>query len=178
MTKTLITNIRLEATEGEDTYKMWMTDDDLDQLRRATVSYRDDGCSNWADSSGCAPSRSPRLSQRTSAKPTPTITVTGCPEGRTPPDRAGSPETRTSPRMSSGLSGSTKTPRTSPPTNPSSTTLSSPPGFTGNALRELIGDPERRFNRIGREFPYNPEQPRKIPRGIRFPHQGHEQEFF
>lgn len=34
--------MRLEATEGEDTYKVWMTDEDLDQLRRATVSYRDD----------------------------------------------------------------------------------------------------------------------------------------
>ena len=34
--------MRIEATEGEDTYKVWMTDDDFDQLRRATVSYRDD----------------------------------------------------------------------------------------------------------------------------------------
>ncbi|GAA0530874.1 hypothetical protein ABNG02_02045 [Halorubrum ejinorense] len=34
--------MRLEAAEGEDIFKLWMTDDDLDQLRRATVSYRDD----------------------------------------------------------------------------------------------------------------------------------------
>lgn len=34
--------MRLEATNREDSYKVWMTDDDLDQLRRATVSYRDD----------------------------------------------------------------------------------------------------------------------------------------
>lgn len=34
--------MRPEATESEDTYKVWVTDDDLDQLRRATVLYRDD----------------------------------------------------------------------------------------------------------------------------------------
>jgi hypothetical protein len=34
--------MRLEATNREDSYKVWMTDDDLDKLRRATVSYRDD----------------------------------------------------------------------------------------------------------------------------------------
>jgi hypothetical protein len=34
--------MRPGATEDEDTFKVCMTDDDLDQLRRATVSYRDD----------------------------------------------------------------------------------------------------------------------------------------
>ncbi|SEH62934.1 Phage integrase family protein [Halopenitus malekzadehii] len=34
--------MRLEATNRTDTYKVWMTDNDLDQLRRAAVSYRDD----------------------------------------------------------------------------------------------------------------------------------------
>lgn len=37
-----VRNIGLETTESEDTYKMWMTDDDLDQLRRPAASYRDD----------------------------------------------------------------------------------------------------------------------------------------
>jgi len=35
-------DMRLEATSGDDQYKVWMTDDDLYQLRRAAVSYRDD----------------------------------------------------------------------------------------------------------------------------------------
>jgi hypothetical protein len=34
--------MRLEATESEDSFKLWITDDDLDRFRRATVSYRDD----------------------------------------------------------------------------------------------------------------------------------------
>jgi integrase len=32
----------LEATEKSDEYNVWLTDDDLDQLRRAAASHRDD----------------------------------------------------------------------------------------------------------------------------------------
>jgi integrase len=34
--------MRLEATAKGDEYNVWMTDDDLDQLRRAAASHRDD----------------------------------------------------------------------------------------------------------------------------------------
>jgi integrase len=34
--------MRLEATEHESRTKVWMTDEEIEQLRRATASYRDD----------------------------------------------------------------------------------------------------------------------------------------
>ena len=34
--------MRLEATNHEDRTKVWMTDDEIEELRRATASYRDD----------------------------------------------------------------------------------------------------------------------------------------
>jgi integrase len=34
--------MRLEATKAEDDYKVWMTDEEIEELRRATASYRDD----------------------------------------------------------------------------------------------------------------------------------------
>jgi len=34
--------MRLEATAKEDEYKVWMTDRELEELRRATASHRDD----------------------------------------------------------------------------------------------------------------------------------------
>jgi integrase len=34
--------MRLESTGKEGTYKVWMSDDELQQLRRATTNYRDD----------------------------------------------------------------------------------------------------------------------------------------
>ena len=34
--------MRLEATESPDQYKVWMTDDEIEDLRRATAGYRDD----------------------------------------------------------------------------------------------------------------------------------------
>jgi integrase len=34
--------MRLEATESEDGYKVWLTDSEIEDLRRAAASYRDD----------------------------------------------------------------------------------------------------------------------------------------
>ncbi|WP_226010529.1 site-specific integrase [Halomicrobium salinisoli] len=34
--------MRLEATAGEDQYKVWLTDSELEELRRAAASHRDD----------------------------------------------------------------------------------------------------------------------------------------
>lgn len=34
--------MRLEATNSEDEYKVWMTDEEIEELRRAAASYRDD----------------------------------------------------------------------------------------------------------------------------------------
>jgi integrase len=34
--------MRLEATKGEDQYKVWMTDDELEELRRHAATQRDD----------------------------------------------------------------------------------------------------------------------------------------
>ena len=34
--------MRLEATQKEDEYKVWLTDSELDELRRAAASHRDD----------------------------------------------------------------------------------------------------------------------------------------
>jgi len=34
--------MRLEVTSKEDQYKCWLTDDDLEELRRAAGSHRDD----------------------------------------------------------------------------------------------------------------------------------------
>ena len=34
--------MRLDSTGAQDQYKVWMTDDEIDELRRATASYRDD----------------------------------------------------------------------------------------------------------------------------------------
>lgn len=34
--------MRLEATAKEDQFKAWMTDDELEELRRAAASHRDD----------------------------------------------------------------------------------------------------------------------------------------
>ncbi|TKX83249.1 site-specific integrase, partial [Halorubrum sp. SS5] len=34
--------MRLEATSKEDQYKCWLTDDDLEELRRAAGGHRDD----------------------------------------------------------------------------------------------------------------------------------------
>ena len=34
--------MRLEATDRPDEYKVWMTDDEIEDLRRATAGYRDD----------------------------------------------------------------------------------------------------------------------------------------
>jgi len=34
--------MRLEATDRPDEYKTWMTDDEIEDLRRATAGYRDD----------------------------------------------------------------------------------------------------------------------------------------
>jgi len=34
--------MRLEATESEDDYKVWLTDSEIGDLRRAAASYRDD----------------------------------------------------------------------------------------------------------------------------------------
>jgi len=34
--------MRLEATDAEDEYKVWLTDEDIEELRRATAGYRDD----------------------------------------------------------------------------------------------------------------------------------------
>lgn len=34
--------MRLESTANEDRYKYWLTDDELEELRRATGSIRDD----------------------------------------------------------------------------------------------------------------------------------------
>lgn len=34
--------MRLESTEKPDQYKVWMTDDELEELRRAATSHRDD----------------------------------------------------------------------------------------------------------------------------------------
>jgi len=34
--------MRIEATEAENETKVWLTDDEIDELRRATASYRDD----------------------------------------------------------------------------------------------------------------------------------------
>jgi integrase len=34
--------MRLEATDAEDEYKVWLTDSEIEDLRRAAASYRDD----------------------------------------------------------------------------------------------------------------------------------------
>jgi Phage integrase family. len=34
--------MRLDSTGARDQYKVWMTDDEIDELRRAAASYRDD----------------------------------------------------------------------------------------------------------------------------------------
>lgn len=34
--------MRLEATDSSDGYKVWLTDSEIDELRRAAASYRDD----------------------------------------------------------------------------------------------------------------------------------------
>ena len=34
--------MRLEATAKQDEYKIWMTDAELDELRRAAANHRDD----------------------------------------------------------------------------------------------------------------------------------------
>jgi len=34
--------VRLESTNKEDEYKVWMTDEEIEDLRRATAGYRDD----------------------------------------------------------------------------------------------------------------------------------------
>lgn len=36
------TDMRLEATANEDEYKVWLTDDELEELRRAAATHRDD----------------------------------------------------------------------------------------------------------------------------------------
>jgi hypothetical protein len=40
--------MRLEATEKADEYKVWLTDSEIEALRRATAGYRDDVTSSTA----------------------------------------------------------------------------------------------------------------------------------
>jgi integrase len=37
-----VTHVRVEATKADDDYKVWLTDQEVDDLRRAAASYRDD----------------------------------------------------------------------------------------------------------------------------------------
>lgn len=52
--------MRLEATKKQDEYKVWLTDYELDELRRAAASHRDDLIIQLGGYVGLRASRSPR----------------------------------------------------------------------------------------------------------------------
>jgi hypothetical protein len=75
--------MRKEATQKEDQYKIWMTDDELEELRRHAKNHRDDIILQLGGYVGSVLSRYRRCNLSTSNGPlTATIIVSGSPRGK------------------------------------------------------------------------------------------------